>query len=285
MKLITTNEQLTALLPNVAVSVEGESPLIDKLTPFLNSAEKWVADTFLSSAIFAEICTFQVTNALRSTTSQIVVYEAFRRALPHLDIVLTPNGFGIVSNNTIAPASKERIERLVGTLIDNRDAAIALLLKLLSQQSDWLSAPQAEFFRATMFPDIALAERFPRSTNGFWEQYLSLRLSLIPVEEYFATQYISKELLHVLRSEVQSGSYRSTLHQQICQILQAVEVRCLKSSEPTSAMYFEHGQLSDIVNTIRNNPEDFPEWHNSSTAELYRPPIFENKKSSNGFWF
>ena len=45
MNLITSNDQLSELLPNVAVSVEGESPLIDKLTPFLNSAEKWVADT------------------------------------------------------------------------------------------------------------------------------------------------------------------------------------------------------------------------------------------------
>lgn len=293
MKLITTNELLTALLPNVAVSVEGESPLIDKLTPFLNNAEEWVAVTFLSSAIFADICTLEDTDTLRSTTTQVVVYEAFRRALPHLDIVLTPNGFGIVSNNTIAPASKERIERLMGTLINNRDAAIAQLLNTVSQQSDWLSTSQAEFFRATMFPNITLAERFPRSSSSFggsgdgdlWEQYLSLRLSLIPIEEYFATQYISKELLEVLHSEVQSGSYRSTLHQQICRILQAVEVRCLKSSEPTSAMYFEHGQLSDIVNTIRNNPEDFPEWHSSPTAELYTPPVFENKKSSNGFWF
>lgn len=285
MNLITSNDQLSALLPNVAVSVEGESPLIDKLTPFLNNAEEWVSVTFLSPAMFAEICTLEDTDTLRSTTTQVVVYEAFRRALPHLDIVLTPNGFGIVSNNTIAPASKERIERLMGTLIDNRDAAIAQLLNTVSQQSDWLSTPQAEFFRATMFPNIALAERFPRSTNGSWEQYLSLRLSLIPIEEFFATQYISKELLQVLRSEVQSGSYRSSLHQQICRILQAVEVRCLKSSEPTEAMHFEHGQLSDIVNTIRNNPEDFPEWHSSPTAELYAPHVFENKKSSNGFWF
>ena len=43
--------------------------------------------------------------------------------------------------------------------------------------------------------------------------------------------------------------------------------------------------LSDLVNTIRNSPKDFPEWHTSSTAELYNPPIFENKKESKGFWF
>ena len=26
-----------------------------------------------------------------------------------------------------------------------------------------------------------------------------------------------------------------------------------------------------------NNPEEFPEWHNSDTAKLFSPPKFENK--------
>ena len=32
-------------------------------------------------------------------------------------------------------------------------------------------------------------------------------------------------------------------------------------------------------------PEEFPEWHNSDTAKLFSPPIFENKKSNKGYWF
>lgn len=37
---------------------------------------------------------------------------AFERAVPHLDLVLTPTGFGIVSNNTLSPASRERVQSL-----------------------------------------------------------------------------------------------------------------------------------------------------------------------------
>ena len=102
MLLITNNEQLTALLPNIAVTVQGETPpLIDKLAPFLNASENWVNDTFLSSAIFAEIATRQDTGTLRAITTQVVVYEAFRRALPHLDVVLTPNGFSSSATRTL----------------------------------------------------------------------------------------------------------------------------------------------------------------------------------------
>jgi len=111
--------------------------------------------------------------------------------------------------------------------------------------------------------------------------------------------------MDVLRSEVQSGQYRSMLHQKICRILQAVEIRCLNSTDPTAWMHFappapeafaevppapealaeEHGALFDLVNIIQNIPEEFPEWHSSATAELYAPPIFENKKESKEYWF
>ena len=87
-------------------------------------------------------------------------------------------------------------------------------------------------------------------------------------------QYISKELLSVFRNESQTGSYRTSQHQYLCNLLRAVEVRCLKTTDPTSAMHFEHGTLIDIVNTIRNNPEDYPEWHVSETAKLYEATIY-----------
>lgn len=88
---------------------------------------------------------------------------------------------------------------------------------------------------------------------------------------------IAKPLLSVFRDETQSGDYRTPQHKYLCNLLRAVEVRCLKTSDPTSAMHFEHGTLFDIVNGIRNNPDDFAEWHNSETAKLYEPAIFEKK--------
>ena len=284
MNLIITNEQLTALLPNVAVTVQGEVPLINKLTPFLNAAENWVSDTFLSSAIFAEICTQQDTDTLRNATIQVVVYEAFRNALPHLDVILTPNGFGIVSNSNVAPASKERITRLLDALLDNRDAAIAQLLTILSKRPDWLDTEQAEFFRATMFPDSSLAERFPRSTEGNWEQYLSLRERLIVMEEHIATHYLSAPLMDILRAQAQSGQFSTTKHKHLCRVLQSVEIDGLKSVTPAIADNMHHS-LVHLVQLVRSNPDDFPEWNSSSTAELFNPPVFENKKETKGFWF
>ena len=133
--------------------------------------------------------------------------------------------------------------------------------------------------------DIDITPHFNLDTESRWEKYHALRDAVIPVEEFFATQYLSKKLLEVLRSEVLTRRYRSTSHKTVCRILQAVEIRCLLSGDPTASMHFEHDALFDIVNSIRNKPEEFPEWHSSATAELYDPAVFENKKDSLGYWF
>ena len=39
MKLITTDEQLRLLIPNVLATVEGEPTLIEKLYPYLETAD------------------------------------------------------------------------------------------------------------------------------------------------------------------------------------------------------------------------------------------------------
>lgn len=277
MLLITTNEQLTALLPNIAVTVEGESPLIDKLAPFLVAAEQWVGDTFLSSAMLAEISNREESDSLRSITTQVVVYEAFRCALPHLDVVLTPNGFGIVNNTNIAPASKERIERLLSSLLTNRDTAICQLLTLLGKQQGWLATEQAEFFRGTMFPILKHSQSL--------QDYMEIREKIIPIEEYIAEQYISKELLSTLRAQVQSRRFSTDKHKHICRVLQAVEADCLGNAASTTFSPRALQTLTQIVELIRSNPEDFPQWHASATAQLYSPQVFENKKEAKAFWF
>ena len=37
-------------------------------------------------------------------------------AIPSLDLVLTTNGFGIVSNQNVVPASRERVDALISSL-------------------------------------------------------------------------------------------------------------------------------------------------------------------------
>ena len=285
MRLIHTNDQLYSLLPNIMTVVKGERPVIDKIVPFIDAAEKWLIDNFCPKEIFDDIADRPDPSTAKVTMARIVAFDAFRNAIPHLDIILTPNGFGIVNNSNIAPASKERVERLINSLLDNRDNEIESLLSLLPKETGWTSSDQGRFFASTMFPNIDVTTRLPKVSCGRWEQYLTVRETLQVMEDFFARQYLSKPLLQVFRDEVQTGAYRSPLHIHTCNIIRAIEIRCLRTPDPTSAMHFEHYYLTDIVNSIKQNPDDFAEWHASETAKLYEPAIFENKKCDKGYWF
>lgn len=278
MKLITTEAQLRAHIPNIIATVKGEMPFIERLAHFLDLAEDWVKTTFTSESTFNTICGYTDGNNIKILCSRLVVADALRRAIPSLDIVLTPNGFGVVSTQNLAPASKPRVDRLVGSMLSHRDDCIASLLPELVGASKWLSSSQADFFGATLFPDLAIVDSVGNVQGCRWEKYLELRPKVIDLEASLAEEWLSPELMSALRSENLRGDLTPKRREVVRQV-KAQVVGYL------TAGTFSSRRLADIVNYIRQDEDEFPEWHHSATAELFSPPVFRNKKKSTGYFF
>ena len=278
MKLITTDAQLRAHIPNIIASVKGETPFIERVAHFLDLAEDWVRTTFTSESTFNTICGYTDSNEIKIICSRLVVADALRRAIPSLDIVLTPNGFGVVSTQNLAPASKPRVDRLVGSMLAHRDDCIAALLPELVGASKWLTSPQADFFGSTLFPDLGIVDAVGGATGSKWEKYLELRPQVIDLEASLAEEWLSPELLSALRSQ----NLRGDLTEKRNVIVRQVKAQILGYLKSGS---FSSRRLADIVNRIRENKDDFPEWHRSETAKLFAPPVFRNEKKAKGYWF
>ena len=277
MTLIKNDETLRRFMPNVFATAKGETPLFDKLTPWLTASEQWLKEKICGEDTLAEIVALDDMNVVKMLASQIVVSDAVRCAVPSLDLVLTPNGFGIVSNTNVAPASKERVERLMASLLDMRDKAVEQLLNQLPLMQSWTASAQCRWFTATLFPNIDLV-----SLCGFtehrWEKYLELRSKVLDIEDSLAEEYFSHELMAVLRQQAlatsANESYAWIVARMKPQIVDFIHDKPINQRK-----------MIDIVNFIRNNPEEFPEWHNSDTAKLFSPPKFENKKENKDYWF
>lgn len=278
MKLVTTEEQLRAHIPNIIASVKGETPFIERLAHFLDLAEDWVKTTFTSESTFNTICGYTDSNNIKIVCSRLVVADALRQAIPSLDIVLTPNGFGVVSTNNLAPASKPRVDRLVGSMLAHRDDCIAALLPELVGASKWLTSSQADFFGATLFPDIRIVDAIRGATGSKWERYLELRPQVIDLEASLAEEWLSPELMAALRSENLRGEL-TQIRSELVRQVQAQIVGYLKGGA------FNSRRLADMVNIIRQREDEFPEWHNSATAQLFAPPIFKNNENAPGYFF
>ena len=116
-----TPELIQATLPNILPAVEGEKSVYEKLQPYVAEAERWVKNTFTGEEIWQNIEQRSDSDNTKQIQQKVIINDAFARAIPNLDLILTPNGFGIVANTNIAPASKDRVERLIDSILDNRD--------------------------------------------------------------------------------------------------------------------------------------------------------------------
>lgn len=277
-KLITTDAQLRSHLPNIIASVKGETPFIERLALFLDLAEDWVRTTFTSETTFNTICGYTESNPLKVLASRLVVADALRRAIPSLDIVLSPNGFAVVNTSNLAPASKPRVDRLIGSMLSHRDDCIAALLPGLVGASKWLTSSQADFFGATLFPDLAIVDSVGGASGSKWDKYLELRPQVIDLEASLAEEWLSPKLMSALRSE----NLRGDLTEKRSEIVRQVKAQVVGYLRSGS---FNSRRLADIVNYIRLNPEFFSEWHQSETAKLFAPPVFRNKKKASGYFF
>lgn len=277
-KLITTDAQLRSHFPNIIASVKGEPPFIERLALFLDLAEDWVKTTFTSESTFNTICGYTDSNPLKVLTSRLVVADALRRAIPSLDIVLSPNGFAVVNTSNLAPTSKPRVDRLIGSMLSHRDDCIAALLPGLVGASKWLTSSQADFFGATLFPDLRIVDAVGGTTGSKWDRYLELHPQVIDLEASLAEEWLSPELMSALRSETLRGDLPVKRHE-IARQVKAQVVGYLRGGS------FNSRRLADIVNYIRQNAESFEEWHKSETAKLFAPPVFRNEKKASGYFF
>ncbi len=208
-----------------------------------------------------------------------MVYHAYLSAIPSLDLILTPNGFGIVSNSNVIPASKERVERLMDSLELERDRNIEMLLRRLSSQNNWLETKQGCYFASTLFPFISLCNRLAIREH-IWSNYQHLHDRLIKIENVLAETYFSHEQMQVFRNLVITHLRTAKpLEEQVIRTLQSLEMLLVSDMQVHPQSFY------DLVNIIRENEEVFPAWHSSSVAELYTPKVFINKKRSSGYWF
>lgn len=105
--IINNLEQFVSIIPT-ATGTEWSS-----IEPFLISADAEIQNTLTGADLYNYIETLTYSNSIAARLRELIALTAYKNAIPFADLIQTPNGFGVVSNNNQAPASKERVERLI----------------------------------------------------------------------------------------------------------------------------------------------------------------------------
>ena len=100
-----------------------------------------------------------------------VCLHAFLAVFRQLDLVLTPTGFGVVSSNQMAPASKQRVDALIGHLRDSALRANGHLLSELCYVEGWGATDQAKENIDTLFFDFRMLQKMqgPAVSHLDWQ--------------------------------------------------------------------------------------------------------------------
>lgn len=281
MILPIDNNRLRELVPGVIHEAEGENTLYDKILPWLNSASEWIEDNFIGTK-------FELPASFNELVEKIIVNKAFSEAIPSLDVVLSPAGFAVISTDGRAPASKERIERLVYSLNSAVDSNTTRLISRLHLLPEWKKSKIGQWWSATLLPDLSYVTRVPR-VGSLLDTYRTMRSHALMFERSLAEDYIGPSILEFLREEQSDESSYGA----IISMIRETELRYISSrmtqdsasgpgTNPCLAEIVTWNQMRPIIDRILRCPSLKGVWFSEIGQSHY---VHEFRNDVKGGYF
>lgn len=271
--MITTTDLFNNWLPAFRTPSDD---IFTKLAPYIANIE----DTHLQH--------LRPTYAPTREEEQLIARAATLRAayhlIPQLDLVLTPTGFGIVSNQNTAPASPARVQSLREEL---RHAAT----RAEEQVHRYFLTAQAyalpELIAVNLLWSSTLATAYGITTTDHQPLYREeLQALRAPIEAAQAkvAERISPELLHVLithQYDPDTAHDRASLLKELTHQARLAMASLINHEPPTVVnLHLRNLQLSAETHLTA-----LPEYANSATYRAHHLQPYENKKDDPAFFF
>lgn len=211
-------------------------------------------------------------NAVR----QYVCTKALWLAVPHLDLVLTPTGFGVVSNQNVAPASAERVANLRNELFYASHSAFDRMLDYGRALVNWCATPRgSELFRS-LFWRADHVRFFGMVTQSRDE--LAVRMTDIEIASEALKRAYSPEQYDALLA-IEARDCATEAQARVITLSRFATVAWLQDRRRFAAL------RDDILRIIESSPADFAAYMNSSAYTANHSTPYENKQEDSCFFF
>ncbi|MDD4534863.1 MAG: hypothetical protein PHC48_10385 [Prevotella sp.] len=139
MELIINKTDFEQALP---VGASSHEEVFEKIQPTIDEVKAYYEEKLLGDAGRKIIADALEENTLIKFLKRLISFTAFLQVFRQLDLVLTPTGFGIVSNDQVSPASKQRVDALYEQLRTNELRTHAMVVNSL-RNAEWGVTEQA----------------------------------------------------------------------------------------------------------------------------------------------
>lgn len=206
-----------------------------------------------------------------------VCYAAAFHTIAQLDLVLTPTGFGIVSNQHVAPASRERTAALSSRLYQDASDSFDLLIDLL-RGTDWSGTQSASSLISRFVYSPTVARRSGMSQEMYGNEFAQSAHKLSLGEAYLSAS-ISVELYNHIVSQLRSGS-RLTSHEQHIFHLGCKLVASIASDRSGS-----HILRDSLREYLERYADEIIQYKTSTLYSSLHGQRYENKQEDTAYFF
>ena len=249
---------------------------IDRYRQAIADARSWIIATLLGREFMVEIEAMDREAELYRCTERLLAYKAYRLAIPKLDLVETANGFAVVDDEKLVPASRDRVAALVSSFEASITQAVGELLDYLEDtpmyRDLWSKAPAFTFMTDSFLPTLREFRRYGTFIGNNLD-FMAARPAFQSVILRYIEPRISRELSLEILKEVAAGNL-SESHQRI--------IGDLKFS--LAAYYNEKTELGEqsiarVRRQLEANPDAFPAFKGSELYAEITAPKPEGKEN------
>lgn len=259
--MIKDIDTLKKLIPTVV----GTS--IEKYRQAIADAQSWFASKIAGPSLMAEIVRMgddPEPGELFLRARVAVACKAYLTVIPKLDVLETNNGFAVVNDQKLAPASRDRVKALMESFTISLRDALELFYEYVEDtpeyRSMWLEAPGCTIMRDSYLPTLREFRRYGAWAGGY-ESFVNLRTDVRAVILKFIEPKISRALSETIISEIQNDDL-SDANGRIVDDLRYALVGYYKGDRALG-----YGSICRIREVLEKSPDDYPQFRDS---DIYR---------------
>lgn len=229
-------------------------------------------------------------------------YVAFYAALyviAERNVVLTTTGFGVVSNQNVVPASKERTDALILHLEREKSDAYWLLIQQLARTPGWKDSPRRTHYFHNLFTSPAIYRAVGITYQGrpvYDEEFQALQLihdkaELAAIDVMGMEQY--RELVRMDWLSISNARSCETHYQKLRILTRRYIAQIIKHNlDGVPLRQFSYNTARPVYDARRyliryldENKNSFLKYLNSPEYKAHLRQSYENKKNTPVFFF
>lgn len=259
----------------VYAATSSRATIYEAVLPYMEQSEATLGGTLLQKGWQAVL----TDDELRHHCEVVICTGGFLLALRHMDLVLTESGFGVVSNDHVAPASAERVRQLEESLRRAKERAYCDVLAKLTSVPGWGDCPDTLYIITQPVYHIEMAERMFGESNISAERWAHMQRqlydALIKLRNELGAQVLG-QLMAALRTDTLTDIQKKALflvRETMVIIAMDKDARMVKDS------------VRNLIGWFDKNGEQFPEYVNDFVYKARHAERYENGARKKAFFF